>query len=284
MREDPANDPPRDWPLRDHARRIRARHDWWVVEHGTGPEVLLLHGAGGSGHSFRTLAPALSGFRTLIPDLPGQGFTRPGSRGRFGIEPMAEDLAALCTAAGWRPGLVIGHSAGVPLALQLSTLLPFRAVIGLNAALGQFDGAAGFLFPLFARALAATPFIPSLVSRVWGNKAKVRALIEGTGSRLDEPGIAQYLTLVQRAAHVDGTLGMMAAWRVDRLMAGAARLSVPTLLVTNAGDRLVPPKVSHEAARMLPRAEVREMPSLGHLAHEEDAGAVLAVIADWLER
>jgi magnesium chelatase accessory protein len=71
---------------------------------------------------------------------------------------------------------------------------------------------------------------------------------------------------------------------VDRLMAGAARLSVPTLLVTNAGDRLVPPKVSHEAARMLPRAEVREMPSLGHLAHEEDAGAVLAVIADWLER
>ena len=46
MLNDPANDPPRDWPLRGHARRIRARHDWWVVEHGTGPEILLLHGAG----------------------------------------------------------------------------------------------------------------------------------------------------------------------------------------------------------------------------------------------
>jgi magnesium chelatase accessory protein len=255
-----------------------------VVEHGTGPEILLLHGAGGSGHSFRSLAPALAGYRTLIPDLPGQGFTRPGSRGRFGIEPMAEDLAALIATAGWQPKVVIGHSAGAPLALQLSTLVPVQAVIGLNAALGQFDGAAGFLFPLFARALAATPFVPSLVSRTWGNEARVRALIEGTGSRLDEAGLAQYLTLVRRAAHVDGTLGMMAAWRVDRLMAGAARLSVPTLLVTNAGDRLVPPKVSHDAARMLPRAELREMATLGHLAHEEDAQAVLATCADWLKR
>jgi magnesium chelatase accessory protein len=281
---DPANDPPRDWPLRAHARRIRARHDWWVVEHGVGPEVLLLHGAGGSGHSFRALVPALAGYRALVPDLPGQGFTRPGSRGRFGIEPMAEDLAALVTAAGWQPKVVIGHSAGVPLALQLSTLVPVRAVIGLNAALGQFDGAAGFLFPLFARALAATPFIPSLVSRMWGNEARVRELIEGTGSHLDAAGIGQYLALVRRAAHVDGTLGMMAAWRVDRLMARAASLTVPTLLVTNGADRLVPPKVSREAVRMLPRAELREMPSLGHLSHEEDAGAVLAVIADWLER
>jgi magnesium chelatase accessory protein len=284
MADDPANDPPRDWPLRGHARRIRARHDWWVVEHGTGPDILLLHGAGGSGHSFRSLAPALVGFRTLIPDLPGQGFTRAGSRGRFGIEPMAEDLAALIGAAAWQPKLVIGHSAGVPLALQLSTLVPFRAVIGLNAALGQFDGAAGFLFPLFARALAATPFIPSLVSRMWGNDDKVRALIEGTGSRIDEAGIRQYLMLVQRAAHVDGTLGMMAAWRVDRLMARAASLTVPTLLVANAGDRLVPPKVSRDAARFLPRAESREMPSLGHLAHEEDAGAVVDAIGDWLGR
>jgi magnesium chelatase accessory protein len=59
---------------------------------------------------------------------------------------------------------------------------------------------------------------------------------------------------------------------------------VPTLLVANSGDRVVPPKVSHEAARMLPRAEVREMPGLGHLAHEEDAGAVLAAFSDWLDR
>ncbi len=277
-------DPPKDWPLRAQARRVRARHDWWVVEHGAGPEVLLLHGAGASGHSFRHLIPALAGYRCLAPDLPGQGFTRPGSRGRFGIGPMAEDVAALCATAGWRPQLVIGHSAGVPLALQLSTLIPLRAVIGINAALGQFDGAAGFLFPLLARALAATPFVPTVVSRLWGNEAKVRALIEGTGSQIDAAGIGQYTNLIKRAAHVDGTLAMMAAWRVDRLMAGAAGLGVPTHLLTTAGDHIVPPRVSHEAARLLPRAEVRELPDLGHLAHEENASVVVGAISDWLER
>ncbi len=284
MTRDPRHDPPADWPFRAESRRIRARHDWWVVEHGTGPEVLLLHGAGASGHSFRQLIPALAGHRCLVPDLPGQGFTRPGARGRFGIEAMAEDLAQLMAAAGWQPRLVIGHSAGVPLGLQLSTLVPLQGVIGLNAALGQFDGAAGFLFPLFARALAATPFVPALVSRMWGNEAKVRQLIEGTGSQLDAAGIAQYATLIRRADHVDGALGMMAAWRVDRLMSGAAGLTVPTLLIANAGDRVVPPRVSRDAARMLPRAELREMPGLGHLAHEEDAKAVLAVMGDWLDR
>jgi pimeloyl-ACP methyl ester carboxylesterase len=34
---------------------------------------------------------------------------------------------------------------------------------------------------------------------------------------------------------------------------------------------------------MLPRAELRAMPRLGHLAHEEDAAAVLAACADWLQ-
>ena len=51
-------------------------------------------------------------------------------------------------------------------------------MIGINAALGQFDGAAGLLFPLLARALAVTPFVPSVVSRLWGNAGKVRSLLD----------------------------------------------------------------------------------------------------------
>ena len=264
---------------------MRARpHDWCVVDHGTGPVVLLLHGAGASGHSFRHLIPALTGWRCIVPDLPGQGFTRAGSRTRFGIEPMAEDLATLLAQEGWRPEVVIGHSAGAALALQLSTLIPLRAVVGINAALGQFDGAAGFLFPLLARALAATPFVPSVVSRLWGTEAKVRSLLEGTGSPLDAEGVAQYQTLVRKPAHVEGTLGMMAQWRIDRLMARAPQLTVRTLLVATAGDRIVPPRVSKQAAGMLPRAEYLELPDLGHLAHEDHAEAVAETIIGWLAR
>ena len=45
---------------------------------------------------------------------------------------------------------------------------------------------------------------------------------------------------------------------------------------------MVPPKISREAARMLPRAEVVELPTLGHLAHEEDAAAIRVAMGDGL--
>lgn len=276
---------PPDWPFRADALQVRARpHDWCVIDHGTGRQVLLLHGAGASGHSFRHLIPALSGWRCIVPDLPGQGYTRAGSRTRFGIEPMAEDLATLLAQQGWAPEVVIGHSAGAALALQLSTLIPLRAVVGINAALGQFDGAAGFLFPLLARALSATPFVPSVISRLWGTEGKIRSLLDNTGSPLDAAGVAQYLTLVKKADHVDGTLGMMAQWRIDRLMARAPQMTVRTLLLATAGDRIVPSRVSRQAAGMLPRADYLELPGLGHLAHEEDAATVAEAISDWLAR
>jgi magnesium chelatase accessory protein len=195
---------------------------------------------------------------------------------------MAEDLATLVAQEGWAPDIVIGHSAGAALALQLSTLMPLRAVVGINAALGQFEGAAGFLFPFLARALSATPFVPSVISRLWGTEAKVRSLLEGTGSPLDAAGVRQYLTLVRRADHVDGTLGMMAQWRIDRLMARAPQLTVRTLLLATAGDRIVPPRISKQAAAMLPRADYLELPGLGHLAHEEDAATVARAISGWL--
>lgn len=279
------NSLPPDWPFRGDARQVRAGpHDWCVIDHGTGPTMLLLHGAGASGHSFRHLIPALAGWRCIVPDLPGQGFTRAGSRSRFGIEPMAQDLATLLAKEGWQPEVVIGHSAGAALALQLSTLLPLRAVVGINAALGQFDGAAGFLFPLLARALSVTPFVSSAISRLWGTESKVRSLLDNTGSPLDAGGVAQYLTLVRKSAHVEGTLGMMAQWRIDRLMARASQMTVRTLLLATAGDRIVPARVSRQAAELLPRADYLELPRLGHLAHEEDASTVARAITDWLAR
>ena len=274
---------PATWPNRAHARMTRVRpHDWCVVEVGSGPEILLLHGAGGSGHSFAPLIAALPSYRCLVPDLPGQGFTRAANKGRLGIDAMAEDLAHLITHEGWAPRIVIGHSAGAALALRLSTLIPLDGIIGINAALGSFQGAAGVMFPLLARVLAVTPFVPRFVSGLWGNAATVRRLLTSTGSPPDEACLSQYLTLVRDADHVDGTLGMMAQWKLDPLMAGAAGLATPTLLIASTGDKVVPARVSRDAARTLPNASYTELPNLGHLAHEEAAANVASLITAWL--
>lgn len=276
---------PPDWPYRDRARRIASPpHDWCVIDAGEGPTLLLLHGAGGSGHSFRKLIPFLTPrYRVIVPDLPGQGFTRSGARGRYGIDPMAEDIVALCRKLDLSPLAVIGHSAGAALALRLSDFLPLKGIIGINAALGAFEGAAGVLFPLLARVLAVTPFIPHVVARLWGHAATVNRLLESTGSRLDAEGQAQYLTLVRDAAHVDGTLGMMAQWRVDDLMAQPRPAATPALLIASTGDMAVPARVSRDAARLLKSAQYAELPAFGHLVHEEAPEAVAELILPWLD-
>lgn len=278
---------PPDWPFRDHARRVNARpHDWCVIDlPGPAPDapvILCLHGAGGAGHSFRALAPLLQDrFRVVIPDLPGQGFTRAGAR-RFGLDTMAEDLLTLCQTMGIAPAVVLGHSAGAAIALRLAEMMPLRAVVGINAALGTFDGAAGVMFPLLARILAVTPFIPHVVARLWGNPQTVSKLLTSTGSPLDAEGQAQYLTLVRDAAHVDGTLGMMAQWRLEGLMARLPQLATPTLLIASDKDNAVPASVSREAATHMPAVTYAEIAGYGHLVHEEAAGAVAELVIPFL--
>ncbi|ABA79448.1 alpha/beta fold hydrolase [Rhodobacter sphaeroides] len=278
---------PPDWPGRESMRRIDCPpHQWCVRDEGRGPTALLLHGAGGSSHSWRHLVPLLAPhFRVVAPDLPGQGFTRAGQR-RFSLEAMAEDLARLCAAEDWRPSVLIGHSAGAALALRLAEILPVRprAVVGINAALGNFEGTAGWLFPLIAKLLALNPFIPPMAARLFGAEDRVRRLIGSTGSDLDEAGLRQYMTLIGDHVHVDGTLSMMAQWRLDALQRRLPAIDVPTLLIAAAKDGTVPPRISQEAAGRMPFGSYVEMPGLGHLAHEEDAAGVAAILLPFVER
>ncbi|MDP2079842.1 MAG: alpha/beta fold hydrolase BchO [Pseudotabrizicola sp.] len=277
---------PQDWPYRAQSRRMRVTpHDWYVIDTGPqdAPVLLLLHGAGGSGHSFRALIPVLSDhYRVIVPDLPGQGCTRAGGMRRLGLDAMAEDLTRLCLSGGVAPQAVIGHSAGAAIGLRMADLLPLKGIVGINAALGTFDGAAGVMFPLMARALAATPFVGSAVSKLWGTPATVAKLLSGTGSPLDAAGQAQYLALVRDSAHVSGTLGMMAQWRLEGLMARLPSLANPVLLIASDGDNAVPPKVSRDAVAHMPNATYAEIAGFGHLVHEEAADQVADVLLPWL--
>ena len=276
---------PINWPYRTNARRVACPpHDWCVLDVGTGPVILLLHGAGGSGHSFRNLIPLLTpDYRVIVPDLPGQGFTRSGARGRLGLDAMAADLAALCTAEGVAPVAIIGHSAGAAIALRMAELLtPTPCVIGINAALGEFEGAAGVLFPLMAKVLSVLPLIPTVVSRLSGTAARVDGLLASTGSKIEPAGRAQYLALVQDSGHIEGTLSMMAQWQLQGLVARLPAMTAQVLLIATKGDRAVPPRISQSAAAKIRDAEVVVLPQYGHLVHEEAADAVAEVLLPWL--
>lgn len=273
--------PPVDWPMAARSRQFLCRpHRWHVQRAGDGPTILLIHGAGGATQSFRHLFPLLTeSFDTVAIDLPGQGFTQMGARHRCGLDGMAEDLLALLRQEGIKPHLVVGHSAGVAVALRMVELglRPSAGIFGINAALGNFKGVAGWLFPAMAKVLAATPFSADLFCATT-TASSVRNLIHGTGSRLGADGEAHYLALAKDTTHVRATLAMMAQWSLDSLLERLPDIDTPVTLITGAADKAVPPGTSTTAAAALPNATVIALPELGHLAHEEDAAQIATLI------
>jgi magnesium chelatase accessory protein len=267
------------WPMAELSRFVLHRpHRWHVQEGGTGPMLLLIHGAGGASQSWRGLMPILLQTHHVVAiDLPGQGFTQLGARQRCGLDPMAADLMALIHDQGWQPTAIIGHSAGAAVALRLAELGASGQIIGINAALGNFKGVAGWLFPALAKLLALTPFSASIFAGTMSDTS-VRNLIKGTGSVLDDAGIALYLRLASDRAHVDATLAMMAQWQLDGLLARLNRIDRQVTLIVGEKDTAVPPQTSRDVALSLPDCQIFGLPGLGHLAHEEDPIAVAAAI------
>lgn len=257
------------WPMAEHSRFKLSRPHWWhIQEAGKGRTLLLLHGAGGATQSWRSLFPLLAKDHHVIAvDLPGQGFSQSGARHRLGLTPIAQDLATLIASENWQVDTIIGHSAGVALALELGK--PDQRIIGINGALSTFKGVAGFLFPKMAKLLAATPFTADIFSATASSRENVARLIENTGSTLGPEELAFYQRLVKDRTHVDGTIAMMAQWDLDPLLDRLPNIAMQTLLLAGANDRAVPPETSRKAAKQLPHAEFELIPNFGHLMHEE---------------
>lgn len=271
------------WSLPELSRRVVCGpHRWHVQEAGAGPDLLLLPGAGASTHTWRALIPELAtSYHVIALDLPGQGFTQSTDAKRSGLEDMVQDITALAQSEGWAPETIIGHSAGAAIALRLSQTLGVRKLIGINPALDNFDGVAGWLFPILARLLAANPFTANFFA-FGASERRARRLIEGTGSRIDDAGLAFYTRLIGDRSHVSGALQMMARWSLDKLIEDLPRIEADVLFLTGDNDSAVPPDVADRAAARLPHASVHHLEGLGHLAHEEDPARILSEIRAFL--
>lgn len=270
------------WPHAVHSSFVDVRpHRWHVQRMGSGPPLVLLHGAGASTHSWRHLMPLLADrFDVIAPDLPGHGFTT-AARGRAGLDAVARDVAALLDALEVDRPRLIGHSAGAAVALRLSLDRGPRPVATINGAFEAFDGIAAWLFPVMAKALTLNPLaVPAITA--FASPRRTRALLEGTGSRVDDEGAALYHALLSDRGHVSGTLAMMASWRLERLHREAGGHDAPVLVLAGARDATVPPRVSRDMGARLPDARLETLP-LGHLAHEEAPDQVAGALSSFLD-
>ena len=281
---------PAGWPQREHSRTLRVGAiDWHVQVAGHGPTVLLLHGTGGSAHSWAGLLSALAPQATVVvPDLPGHGYTTGAALAALTLPHMAQMLQALLGALALpAPALVAGHSAGAALALRLALDHagpgPVPRVLGFAPSLVAPPAAyTRYLAPLINPLATSTP-VARLMARVAAPSGLIDLLLGSTGSALTPALRAPYKTLFASREHVRGAVGFMAAAGLPGLNAECAQLHSPVAFVLGAGDRWIPEALLRRViARHLPHADVQAWPG-GHLVHEEAparaAARVLALLA-----
>lgn len=98
-----------------------------VVEHGTGPTCLLLHGFPEFWWSWRYQIPALveAGYHVVVPDLRGCGQTEsPSDAGSYTTLNVVGDLVGLLDALGEKRVFVVGHDWGATVAWDLCLFRP----------------------------------------------------------------------------------------------------------------------------------------------------------------
>ncbi len=270
--------PPPDWPFREHSQ-FRELHGvrWHFQQMGQGPQLLLVHGTGGSVHSWHhCLATLAKSFRVTAIDLPGHGFTLvpedvDARDDLYSLEGMARALAQLLRTIDVNPTLVAGHSAGVAVLLRMvldAHIAPAR-LVGFNPALvAPPDFYVAFIAPILG-----TFFESRLVadSGAWiaRSTGMIRTMLSSTGTALSPEDLARYELLCKRPQHVHAAMAMMSRWDLPKIVRDSVSLTTPVELIAGDNDRWVPYASLQRSVARLPSATLRAVAGAGHLLLEE---------------
>lgn len=284
-RESPGRVLPSDWPYRQESAFLTRGHINWHVQvfgsrRPTPLTVLLLHGTGASTHSWSELIEPIRQFACVIaPDLPGHGFTRGAQTKDLTLRGMATALDDLIRAMAVEgPIMVVGHSAGAPLAIEWAMheggnrRNPFtiQKIVGLNPSLVPPPSLyTSLLGPIMAPVATSTP-MTGLLAYIAANTAMVDQLLNSTGSSIPPASRRHYRFLFSQSQHVQGAMGFMAGADLPAMLERGRQLTVPTAFLLGKEDPWVKQEPLQEViAKSFPKASVTVWPG-GHVLHEAE--------------
>jgi pimeloyl-ACP methyl ester carboxylesterase len=260
----------------------------YVVEGDGEPTVILIHGLGGFGETWRHNIPTLARRAHVFAlDLPGYGRSAK-PRGAYDLGFFARVVHGFMATMGLAQASLIGHSLGGAIAITcalthpsrverlclISSLVPgfayqpswiYRALVqpGLGEALALLGNARLY------RAVLARCFHAPVAS-------EVDFLVDfAYQARTCPEARAAYLATLR---HVRRDFSD----RSEAYRRAIATLDAPVLLIHGQEDRIVPPSHVASATDAFPRATGRWVEACGHFPQIERAADVNGWMADFL--
>ena len=262
-----------------------------VVVEGTGPDLVLIHGAGGSA---RDWPPALvdqltQRVRVFRVDRPGFGYTEMRHDLNTGwsaeAEPPREQAALLARAArqlGAETPIVVGHSFGGAVAMGWALDEPASAVVILSGATMPWPGDVDWTYRLLGSRLGGavlaplvTAFLPeSYVRNTLENVFKPQPAPDDYFSRAGVMMAVRTATLRANNRQVN-TLRA----EVVRMTLEYPNITLPVEIIHGTADKTVFLEVHAEPLnRTLPNAALTELEGMGHMPQHYAIDGVIAAV------
>jgi pimeloyl-ACP methyl ester carboxylesterase len=263
-----------DWG--EHRRFVRVEERLVnVVELGSGPPLLFVHGLGGCWQNWLENLPELArDHRVIALDLPGFGDSQL-PRDAISVSGYARTLDRLCQALSVDAAAVVGNSMGGFVAAQLAIAHPQRverlvlvSAAGLHIAELRLERALDRLGRA-ERAFARYGGFVAARSTTFARRARLRRIV--LAGVATHPELLPWPLVAEQVAGA-GRPGFMPALRS---MAGfplrhrLAQIACPTLIVWGERDRMVPVRDAAAFQQLIPGARKLVYPDTGHVPRLE---------------
>jgi proline iminopeptidase len=253
---------------------------------GTGAPLLLLHGGPAMSDYMELLDPELAGWRSVR--YQQRGLAPSAAGGPFTVERHVADAVAVLDELGIDQAVVLGHSWGGYLALNLALAHPDRvAGLVIVDGLGAVDdgGVAEMGQNLGNRLLpsAVEPYAEISARLATPEPAdadmleSLRLLWPGYfADPPSAPGLPPFMRVSIQA--YAGTFASVAELQAGGLTERLGAVRAPAVFLLGEKSPM-PVSQGERTAALLPRGEVRVIPAAGHLPWHEQPGCVAAALA-----
>ncbi len=257
-----------------------------VLQVGTGPDIVLIHGASGNIRDFTMdLAGRLSDrYRVTVVDRPGLGHSDRLDRDGATIFEQADVLVRAVGQLGVERPLVLGHSYGGAVALAWATRHPeaTAGLILLAAASNPWEGPLSTYYRVLSHPLGQALAVPVLTA--WVPDHVVTDTIASVFAPQPTPeGYSDYigagLTLQRRALRENALQRASILPEVRAMVPDYAQIDMPVEILHGDADTTVWASIHSEPlARQIAGANLVILSGVGHSPHFAEPETVVAAI------
>jgi len=246
------------------------------TDEGKGTPIVFVHGFPLSRRTWQKQIEALkSTHRVIAPDLRGLGENE-GVSGSTTMDQFADDIHALLQQLKTGPVILVGHSMGGYIALAFARKYPAMlrglVLVATQSGADSPEAAAG------RRTTAGK--VKEEGSKVVVDAMTPKMLAANNQDKKMADLVRAFMAPSKPDSVISALLGM--AERPDSTSM-LASIAVPTLVITGADDIVIPPAESEKMAAAIPGANLKVIPSAGHLVAFEQPAEFNKALQEWLK-